>query len=223
MSLTKKEKYIIENFKVDIATAKAISEIGRIAATHKYDVWIAKEAKKDKNILSNQKDIFFIIDWAKKEKPNISSLEFEQAFNLSKKWHKNLPGEDTLKQKEKETKEANERIVFKCGDKKHFFLLLKSTDLNREGKLMGNCVGSYKSKVKSGHSLMISLRDEENLPHVTMEVDVRTGSVVQIRGKGNTDPAKKYLKMITEFALFATGYGDSVDKDLLRLMKMRFS
>ena len=88
--LSNKEKYLINFFKLDENTVKIISELGRLSGTHKYDVWIAKEVKKNKDILVNQKDVHYIIDWANKEKPNISELNFNQALDKSKEWHKQL-------------------------------------------------------------------------------------------------------------------------------------
>ena len=220
MNLTAREKYIEESFNLDISTIKSISEIGRISGTHKYDVWIAKELKKNKELLSNQKNIYFVLDWAKKDKPNISSISFEDAFKLSEEWHKNLPQKEIHKKKEENF--SNNRIIFKNSDNLHYFLLLKPEELDREGNLMRNCVGGYKGKVKAGHSLIVSLRDEKNIPHVTVEIDTKTCRVVQMRGKGNSDPAQKYLKLMTEFAIYASGHGESVDEELLELMKMKF-
>ena len=218
--MTKREKYIVYNLKLDTATVKAVSEIGRIAGTHKYDVWIAREVKKDNNLLNNTKDIYFILDWVKKDKPDILTLNFKESFEQATEWHKNLKFKEP--EKIEESNPIEERIIFKCQDKEHFFIILKPGELIREGTLMRHCVGSYKEKVLQGRSLIISLRDKENEPHITLEIDTKTRTVVQIRGKSNTDPAKKYLKMITEFAVYATGSDKSVDEELLELMYMRF-
>jgi len=172
--------------------------------------------------LSNRNDIILVYDWAKKEKPNIFELSFIEALEQSKQWHEKLPTEKSLSKQEEEQAEEDERIIFRCSDKKHFFMLLTPEELEREGKLMRNCVGGYKNKITNGQSLIISLRDDKNNPHVTMEVDIRTCNVIQMRGIGNSDPAKQYVKMITEFALYATGYDKDMDKDLVDLMNMQF-
>ena len=44
--MTKREEYIINVLHVASEIAFLISEIGRVAGTHKYDIWIAKEYKK---------------------------------------------------------------------------------------------------------------------------------------------------------------------------------
>jgi hypothetical protein len=219
MNLSSREKYILETFKLDVPIIKSISEIGRIFGSHKYDIWIAREVKKDSLLISKPERIYFILDWAKKEKPDITKLSFEESFIKSEEWHKNLPKKECS-----ENKSLNKnRVLFKCSDNKHFLLLLTPDELTKEGNDMSSCVGGYKGKVKAGQSLIISLRDEGNSPHVTMEIDTKTCSLVQLKGKANADPAKKYLKLITEFVIFASGCGENVDEELLALMKSKFN
>ena len=206
---------------MDIPTIKSISDTGRLSGTHKYDVWIANEIRKNKKLSNKQRDFQYIIDWARKKHPNISSIGFVEALKLTKEWHKE---EFETGKKNKNIKENVEdiRIIYRCKDKSHYFLLLKPEELLREGDMMHHCVGSYKSKLSSGSCLIVSLRDEKNVPHVTVEVDTYSGRVVQIRGNSNQNPAIKYLKMVHEFALYATGYGDKVDSELVSLMNTQF-
>ena len=91
-----------------------------------------------------------------------------------------------------------------------------------EGQLMGMCVGgdSYKTKIKNERSIIISLRDDKNLPHVTTEIDVKSGTVVQQYGKGNTVPLPEYKKMLLEFVLFATNYTKTNNNETLRLLNL---
>ena len=74
----------------------------------------------------------------------------------------------------------------------------------------------------ANESLIISLRDEKNEPHVTIEIDSTTGMTIQVRGKSNADPIPKYQKMITEFAVFSSGEGENIDKELMELMELKF-
>ena len=101
-------------------------------------------------------------------------------------------------------------------------MLLRPENLSDEGDIMRNCVGGYTDKVKTGRSLIVSLRDEKNVSHVTIEVDVDTGMTLQIRGKGNSDPISKYKKLIVEFAMFASKYEEQIDKEILELLNMNF-
>jgi len=217
--LTKREKYLIDFFKFEEQTVKQISEIGRLVGTHKYDVWIAKEVKKNELLLNNLDGFLHIIDWANRTRPNISGLSFDEAFSLSEEWHKTLQFDETAKNKDSE---SDDRILYRCKDDKHYFVLLDPNDLGLEGEIMRNCVGSYTEKVKSGRSLIVSLRDDKNESHVTIEIDSQTGMAIQTKGKANTEPAPRYLKLITEFAIFASGYSDTMDKELLELMNMKF-
>lgn len=218
-NLTNKERYLVDTFKIDIALAKRITEIGRIVGTHKYDVWIAREVKKDSSLLNNLASIIYVTDWAQRERPNISTLSFEEAHALSWEWHNSMKFNESAKNKENEN---DEKILYKCRDGKHSFVLLEPTDLKLEGEIMRNCVGTYSEKVRMGRSLIVSLRDEKNESHVTIEIDTQTGMAIQTKGKANNEPAPKYLKLITEFAIFASGYSDTLDKELLDLMDMKF-
>jgi hypothetical protein len=217
--LSGKEKFLTEVFKLDAKTVKSILEIGRLVGTHKYDIWIAKEVKKNPDILFNVKDVQYIIDWANRMRPDINRMSFKEAFKASEAWHKNMKFEDVERA---EVKEEDERIIYRCSDGKHYFMLLRPEDLSEEGNIMKNCVGGYTEKVRHGRSLIVSLRDENSVSHVTLEVDVETGMSIQIRGKANSDPSPKYKRLIAEFAIFAAGYGEQMDKEILELLNMKF-
>jgi GNAT superfamily N-acetyltransferase len=96
-------------------------------------------------------------------------------------------------------------------------------DLEREGELMGHCVGGYCGAVSSGRSVILSLRDPKGMPHVTMEYNPRYDQmtdeggpyedpvwnpgganlegyqVMQIQGKSDSKPIPEYRAMINEF------------------------
>ena len=115
-----------------------------------------------------------------------------------------------------------ESVIYVTKNKKYFFKLLKSNELSLEGNLMKNCVSSYSNKILKGHSLIISMRDMKNEPHVTIEVDVKTSSVTQVRGKANTAPSSEYMKAITEFAIYASGFEEDFDQDILNVINLSF-
>lgn len=216
--LTSKELYLINSLKISEDAAIAITNIGNDIHTHKYDVWIAKEYKKDNSLIKKIEEIRYVIDWARTERPNITQLSFSEAYEQSIEWHKNLPKEPVETEKETE----DEHVIYKCLDQKHSFVLLEPEDLDYEGVNMGNCVATYKDKVRKGFCFILSLRDEKNKPHVTIEIDANTGNALQIRGKGNAEPNSKYLKLLTEFAIYASDYDYMNDPELLELMNMKF-
>ena len=222
--LTSREIFIVDNLKIDPSTVKLITEIGRLSGTHKYDVWIAREIKKNSKLINKQRDFQFILDWIQRLPEDINKLSFEEAYKKSDEWHKNLPVKEKKKEEFKKIKEEVQdvRVIYKCKDQKHSFILLKPEELDREGSLMNHCVATYKSKLKSGNCLIISLRDDQNNPYVTIELDTHTGRVIQIRGNSNQNPSLKYLKLIHEFALYSTGHGENIDKELVELMNTNF-
>lgn len=218
--ISKREAHIMNKVGLDIDATKKVTEIGRISGTHKYDVWIAREVKKDKHTTDRMSDFQYIIDWAKKDKPNIFNYNFQEAYDASKAWHDSLK----FKAKKKIFKDDKdeERIIYRCKNDDYFFMLLKSSELKLEGNVMSHCVGSYGNKVSTGRSLIISLRDKENQPHATIEIDTKTSSVIQVRGKANSVPSNKYMKLITEFAIFASGYEEEIDEDLQKIINLKF-
>jgi hypothetical protein len=62
--------------------------------------------------------------------------------------------------------------------------------------LVHNCVGGYCDDVERGDSIIYSLRDPKNMPHVTIEVDGHEGGVNQVQGHSNSEPKDKYKDMI---------------------------
>lgn len=62
-----------------------------------------------------------------------------------------------------------------------------------EGKEMSHCVASYANKKASA---IYSIRDARNKPHATIEVDIKSNSIRQIKGKGNTFVINKYAPAV---------------------------
>lgn len=246
MSLTKREEYIKKTFfnnlpeKESEEIVKKISSIGESIGfigvnvnsdstktekrKHKYDVWISKEVKKNNHLIDRIIDFRLIIDWVIENKIDIFKYSFTEAFDAQMQWHQEKFQE--LKIKKLECPDVDEdRVVFRFSDKNHFIYLLKPKDLNFEGSAMGHCVsgGNYKSKIKNKQSILLSLRDSKNMPHVTMEIDIKSRKVVQQFGKGNKAPIPKYINMIIEFAMFSSGYKDLKNKELLKFLNLNLA
>ncbi len=226
-----KLKYIKENLGLDDETIinkleKAVNsiikigEIGDRLNTHKYDVWIANQIKKDLNLTNQLGQIQLVIDWAKNTRADIFKFSMKEAMEAQEQWH-------TLNFKKIEIKTLeipnldHNRVVFRCSDQQHFLYLLSDKDLDYEGKTMKHCVGSYKNQVKNQNIFIVSLRDLKNEPHVTIEINTNSRETVQIRGKANGNPVEKYQKLIREFALYASGWEKiKEDKELLDLLNL---
>ena len=76
--------------------------------------------------------------------------------------------------------------------------LVASEECGEEGELMGHCVGGYSSQVARGDIFILSLRDQYNKPHATIEARP-DGEIVQIQGKQNEEPIDEYKELIADF------------------------
>ena len=222
-TIDKKSKFLIDKFKISEDILIKILDISESIGTSKYNVWLAKESKKNLETL-NLENIRYILDWAQIEKPDILSLNFDEAWSKSKEWHENL--KQNFKNISKQSL-VESRVVYKCSDGEHFFLKLKPEDLALEGELMGNCVGgfTYINRLKRKEIIILSLRDRNNIPHVTIEICNKTGREIQTRGKCNESPKKKYINLIAEFALYAINPDPEkkLDQELLKLLMIKLS
>ena len=174
-------------------------------------------APSEPTILERENDLFLILDWAIETKPNLSSIDFEEARILQEKWISQLKKKGIIRPNPIDS----ERVIYQCSSGR-FLYLLKAEDLDYEGFVMGHCVGgdNFKHRVRNNRSIIISLRDAQNTPHVTIEVAIMkessggmVGTVIQQHGKGNKDPVASYHKDLREFALFSMGIkgGEAVD------------
>lgn len=190
---------------------------------HKYDVWIAKEVKKDISLLERIIDLRFIIDWAIDTKADLFAYDFKEASIEQANWHINMLSQYEIEDI-KIPEISQDRVVFRFSDKRHFLYLLSSDELTYEGKSMGHCVGGkiYKAKIKNKQSLILSLRDQHNEPHVTIEIDAQSSQVIQQYEKGNKEPILKYQKMLKEFVLYASNFKDIESPETLKFLNMHF-
>jgi hypothetical protein len=188
---------------------------------HKFDVWIAKEIKKNLELLKKETEFRLIVDWASETKCNLFDYDFDAAVVRQKEWHRSLM--ETLEIEEMAIPNIDpSRVLYRCSDKRMFFYLLKQSDLKYEGKMMANCVGggNYNARIKSGKNIYVSLRDENNEPHITTEIDTSRNAVIQLLGKTNLIPKKEYLEKVLEFILFYTNYSKLPDRQSLKYLKI---
>lgn len=75
-------------------------------------------------------------------------------------------------------------------------VLKTKSALQREGFIMGHCVGSYSIQ---DDQKIYSYRDEKNMPHATFEVKRSNNEIVQIKGKGNGPIHPRYIHPILAF------------------------
>jgi len=125
---------------------------------------------------------------------NISRISVPEAIRQSERWTEEL----NKKASDKEDKTGLEEVR-KYPDGFRWVKVTSAQSLDREGKLMKHCVGSYCNQVSSGSTAIYSLRDKKNEPHCTVEV---RGSIVnQIKGKANGPVDDKYKKYVQDFIM----------------------
>ena len=94
-----------------------------------------------------------------------------------------------------------EEIVMAMPDGFSVVRLLTSQALDREGIVMGHCIGQggYDEGLENGSRQFFSLRDAKNQPHATLEVDVPNHTVLQCQGKENKAPVARYLPYLQAY------------------------
>lgn len=205
---------------------------------HKYDTWIAKIVKDKLKTLRSQnkplhtkildKEIEFqnILDWMIAEKVDAFNYTFDEALYAQEMWHAKIAQQ--MKVEMLRIPELDpDRVIYRCKDQEYFFYILTPEDLRFEGTHMGHCVGGtgYQNKIKNNKSIIVSLRDKNNKPHVTTEILLQKdmemniiGMVSQCQGKhsdGTWHPKPQYLEKIQEFVLYAADYYNDETLDFM--------
>ena len=157
-------------------------------------------------IMNFDRDLPQIRDWWMATNPDLASYSAEQAMQASDEWHRTMAGKGEGKIYEP----INKKLIMYGPHWKNkkwenwegwtIQKVVSENDLLAEGNKMSNCVGSYCDKVEREYSIIYSLRDPKNNPHVTMETD-KNNNIVQIKGNSNEEPDNMYKAMIKEWIL----------------------
>ena len=157
-----------------------------------------------------------INDWFRSIHPNIASYSAEQAIQASNEWHTMMAGQGGGKFYEP-TKQEN--ILYGPewkNEKWNGWTIQRITsenDLLAEGNKQNHCCGSYWDDVESGSSIIYSLRDPKNNPHVTMELDGAKKYFTQFKANSNKEPSKEQKAMIKEWML-SENNPDNIKKEI---------
>lgn len=125
--------------------------------------------------------------------PRLQKMSFADAKRKASEWSK------TQQKKGKNLTDSEEDIetIHDFLDGTRIVRLKTKTALQREGFLMGHCVGGYSVENKNQH--IYSYRDVKNMPHATFEVQKQNNEILQIKGKGNGVIHPKYIHPILAF------------------------
>lgn len=136
-------------------------------------------------------EIEHILDFLNSDKApkRIKYMSYDEAKRGAEKWVK------TLKKKGANIIETEEdvEVIKQWKSGMRLVKLVGENAFKREGHLMSHCVGSY---VDNTYSDIYSIRDHNNMPHVTMEVPKGATTMQQVKGKGNGSIHPKYIKYV---------------------------
>lgn len=143
-------------------------------------------------------DIISVKDWLNsysKENPKIINkimkLTWDDAMLAQQKWHQSL-FKKSQKLKKYKGNPYDIKEIMKGRNGSTWNYITSKEGLVFEGEVMGHCVGGYTYKDKN----IITLRDKNNIPHVTIEIE--GDRIVQIQGKGNSPIHAKYSDDISD-------------------------
>lgn len=145
-----------------------------------------------------------IDDWytISNENPNVPNIDlfkytWDQAVEASDAWHAIAAGEGAGIIYEPTNPDL---VMFQPKEWEGWSIqkVVSENDLKSEGTQMDHCVGQYCRRVNAGETEVYSLRDPNNKPHVTLEIEPE-GSVNQIYGKSNSEPKDEYKEFITQW------------------------
>jgi hypothetical protein len=142
---------------------------------------------KSKNVQSII-DVNHIIDYfLSTEAPKrLKKMSFEEVESNVQRWDKKLQNS--------KIKEEGEIKIIDTLNEYSLVLLVDEKAYQREGAMMKHCVGGYYG---NSNSTIYSLRDSNNVPHATIEV--QGNKVHQIQGVANSTVKFKYIEPILYF------------------------
>lgn len=142
-----------------------------------------------------QQEIEHILDFlvSSAAPPRLQKMSFVDAKRKAKEWS------DRSQKKGRDLKDTDEdlEMIHDFLDGTKIVRLKTKKALQREGFLMGHCVGGY--SVENPNQFIYSYRDSKNMPHATFEVQKQNNEIMQIKGKGNGAIHPKYIHPILAF------------------------
>ncbi len=160
---------------------KFINYAKHVNASQEIINWIEKRF--DEKVTTGEGE--HVIDYLVSENPKLTTASYKDIKHNADKWmKKQIKKGEHIKETVEDTKVV---LDFKDGFK--VVQLIGKNAYDREGYLMGHCVAGYYGRPVK----VYSLRDENNMPHCTMEQNQ------QVKGKGNGDIHPKYVDYVVKF------------------------
>ena len=160
-----------------------------------YIPWLAKVVKR--GLTRGEQDALkrrfrSVCVWAKETKTDLGKVGLADALENASS-HVTFAG-----RKGKVESDANP-VVYRFDDGFKIVQLKTNAALEREGKLLKHCVGTYCEKVRKGTSVIYSLRTPSNEPLVTLEYQPEAKRFMQMFGFENEKPEPSERPYLIEF------------------------
>lgn len=193
----------------------SILEVGRMRAK---EPWVLKTFKAGTPIYEFTPHSLDFLAFARQLELLLPYLQLQKTLGVKLQ---HLQYQDVLTKKRQIDEELRvERMLEEAEDDKALVLALPGAGhnwyslktrraLRRESTHMNHCVGNfltYEMALVKGETLIFSLRDHENMPHVTVAYSP-LGWISQIKGYGNLGVGDKYKGMVAALIQHLVGQG----------------
>ena len=206
-----KEAYL-KNRNVDECRDKRLNKIRMTKGFNSVDITnkivLASKEKIYQYLKNNAIDMNSYADMIKAME--LFDVDFNDTKNIMPKDFKEIHDRYTKAYSERISKELNDKISSTrdkyidldliCSDV-HFKLPKMKSEFIDESKRMDNCVGymNYDERMAKGEILIVFIRDKEDKSLATMEFNIKSRNIVQLRAKHNspvTDDLKKLVNTV---------------------------
>ena len=182
--------------------------------------WLKNAIKKEKvyeihlNPSLFRNKLLHLVDYLNTLPPRPISIPVKELKDRIKLWDKKLK-DDKNKKEGLNIEEDGIKVIYTYPNKYRWVKVFGKDSLNREGRLMNHCVEKYYTEVKNNRCEIYSLRDNKNIPHVTIEY--RKNVIIQIKGNSNQPPKDEYIKYVNDLLKKKyINYVDVEQTDLIR-------
>jgi len=155
--------------------------------------------------------IHFLVSLDKAAQDKQLKGNFEQLYSNAQKWEE---ASRRRGQKINAKKIDGLEALASLGNGFTMYKLLTKEQCELEGTKMKHCVGGYDPT----KTAILSLRDSENEPHATLEVDTNK-NIKQLKGKTNGPVGEKYIPYVKKFLALRPDYNLVGDGDKIGFLK----
>lgn len=184
----------------DILNYKDLSKIPDVIGIVKFQNWAIKNHI-NKSMYFDYLNLLKELDIeVNKDNVTPSNLQKEhdklvKEFNLMKKQKEDIAFKNSIAKQKRLLKEIDNFV---------FILPKSSREVLKEGQNLHHCVGSYVEKIVKGKTMIIFMRDINNINKSLYTIEFNNNKIQQIRGKNNQNPDEEVLKVAKKWEKLVT-------------------